>query len=397
MSFLNEPSKSAADLDAQKSLHAYFRRELSKNPFDYRALSDEIRPTYESPHRMAYLLSSSFCRMAGCHERIGKIAIDYYADTEFNACAGTVGNCHVIGVSAGVPVLLAALFFDVLKSTNPFAINYSASNEDGRKPGDFWFPIRLTTQKTPPSSAIAWLIEKTIREGVPDLKWQRVWAATLAELAIMFVFAHELAHLVRGHTEATRQRGGQSIFEVAAPGADQNRKLRRVGNVWEIEADETAFAFLWGYLITTRENKNRFAKRLRCGAGELVEVALISRLIYAISFVFFLMGQAQSQVDAKSTHPSALVRITFLMSFAQEALERMVPKVSGAFIEAEIQKAHSQAEAAWNRLGLEFGIGGYQETIDDLPVVIGRILRRRDTVSRALRGLAWKPGLFTRR
>lgn len=109
-----------------------------------------------------------------------------------------------------------------------------------------------------------------------------------------------------------------------------------------------------------------------------------------MSFVFFLLGQTQRRVDVKSTHPSALVRITYLLAMAQTVLERFVAKASPTFLETEIQKAHSQAEAAWNRLGLEFGVRGYKETIDDLPVVINRIDRRRDGLSRALRGLAWK-------
>lgn len=42
-------------------------------------------------------------------------------------------------------------------------------------------------------------------------------------------------------------------------------------------------------------------------------------------------------------------------------------------------------------LGLEFAVDGYQDTIDDLPVVINRIDRRRESVSRAVRAFAWKP------
>jgi hypothetical protein len=387
---LNEHSISASDPDAQKTLLGYFRRDLFKTSFDYRRLSDEIRPTYAEPHAMAYQLATAFCRKAECPDRIGRIAIDYYADTEFNASAATIGDVHVIGVSAGVPVLLTALFFDLLKSTNPFAIDYTASNGDP-EPGDFRFPIRMTTQKTPGSAAIARLIERTIRDSVPDLKWQRVWAVTLAEIAMMFVFAHELGHLVRGHTTAARKRDGQAIFEVTSSGMEQPRMLRRVRNLWEIEADETAFGFLWGYLITTAANRERFARRLRCRSAEHVQVALTARLIYAVSFVFFLLGQAQRRVDARNTHPSALVRITYLLAMAQTTLERFVPAASPEFLETEIQKAHSQAEAAWNRLGLEFGVGGYKETIDDLPVVINRIDRRRDSLTKVLRGFAWKP------
>jgi hypothetical protein len=131
------------------------------------------------------------------------------------------------------------------------------------------------------------------------------------------------------------------------------RELRRVRNVWEIEADETAFGFLWGYMITTRANRERFARRLRCGGGEHPEVTLISRLIYAVSFVFFLLGQAQSRVDSRSTHPSALVRITYLLALAQTALERLVPGVSSELVEKETQHAHSgrsrvESPWAWN-------------------------------------------------
>jgi hypothetical protein len=150
-------------------------------------------------------------------------------------------------------------------------------------------------------------------------------------------------------------------------------------------------SLLWGYMITTPTNRQRFARRLRCDGGAHVEAALTARMVYAVSFVFFLLGQAQTRVDARSTHPSAMVRITDFMAMAQTALERFLPAASPERLEKEIQNAHSQASAAWNRLGLEFGVDGYRETIDDLPVVVNRIDRRRESVSKILRPFAWKP------
>lgn len=386
---VNEHSKSAF-ADARNALLKYLQHDLRKKPFDCAELSEQVRPNYTAPQEGAYQLAHAYCHKSGFAHYVDRIAIDYYADTEFNACADLAGDIHLVCVSAGVPMLLTALFCDVLQSTNPFSIDYGGIEGDP-EPGDYKFPTRITSQKTPNSKVVARLIEKTIRESVPELRWQKIWAVTLAEIAVTFVFAHELGHLVRGHTAAARKRGPHSLLEVQSSDAGNARYLRRLRNIWEIEADETAFGFLWGYMITTRANRLRFARRLRCDKSEHVEVALIARLIYAVSFVFLLLGQAQTKVDPKGTHPSALVRITYLMAMAQTILERFLPEVPPEQTEKEIQNAHSQAEAAWNRLGLEFGVAGFKDTIDDLPIVVNRMERRRERLSNILRPFAWKP------
>jgi len=127
------------------------------------------------------------------------------------------------------------------------------------------------------------------------------------------------------------------------------RELRRVRNVWEIEADETAFGFLWGYMITTRANRERFARRLRCGGGEHPEVTLISRLIYAVSFVFFLLGQAHGSIR------EALILRLWCASLICWRSRR--PPWSGWSPECRRNLSkrrlsmRTQAEAAWNRPG----------------------------------------------
>jgi hypothetical protein len=91
----------------------------------------------------------------------------------------------------------------------------------------------------------------------------------------------------------------------------------------------TAFAFLWGYAITTRTNR---------------DAALLERQF----------------------------------------------RVSPGLVEREVQKAHSQAEATCNRLGLEFGVSGYRDTIEDLPFVVDRMERYRTRAASTFDAYGWK-------
>jgi hypothetical protein len=385
---LNRHSIDSTDADAQEGLLGFFRDNLGRHSFKYTGLNDAVRPIYEIAHGMAYEFARAYCHKSGRAQHLKKIAIDYYADTAFQATAYTKHDTHFIAVSAGVPVLLLTLFFEVFKYTNPFAATYSSANEEDNEPGDYRFPLRLPTQSDTPSLELAELINQTVQETVPPLRWQRIWATRMAELAMLFVFAHELSHVVRGHTSVLGTHHRSQLMEVTAHNP-REAVLFRLRHAWEVEADETAFAFLWSYLFSNKKIRGHLVKQLRCARGDHPEVTLISRLIYAASFMFFLLGQTQQQVDAVSTHPSALVRITYLMAYAQGALEHVFPGLSPSLVEQQIQSAHTQAEAAWNRLGLEFGKDSYQETRDDLPQAVARMTRRRDRVARAFGSYAW--------
>jgi hypothetical protein len=384
---LNDRTLAVASPAAQAELLGLFR-DLRRDPFHYGLMSEALRGVYDYPHSIAYEFARAYCVKSGRAHEIAQIAIEYYTDTRFQARAITRGDAHLITVSAGTPALLTALFFEVFRSTHPLADEYTAAEED-IEAGDYRFPLKLVTEPFSGPAALAAKIDGILRETIPDERWQRIWAVTLAELAMIFVFAHELGHLVQGHTRVLQDQRGAQLVEVAAA-SDRAPRLFRVRQAWELDADQSAFSFLWSYMIGNRDNRRRLIRRLQCGRDGIPEVKLVARACYAISFVFFLLGQAQREVNATDTHPSTLVRITFLIAFAQSALEALVPGVDPQRVEQEVHRAHAQAEAAWNRLGLQFGVNDFADTIEDLPLAIKTLQHRRERAARAFGAYVWR-------
>lgn len=296
MQELNARTLAITNPATQTNLHTLLQ-ELRRDPFHCSLISEPLRGLYDYPHIIAYEFARAYCTKSGHPHQIPNIAIEYYADARFQASAITRGDAHLITVSAGVPALLTALFFEVFRST----------------------------------------------------------------------------HLV----------------EVAAS-QDRFRSSFRIRQAWELDADQSAFSFLWSYMMGNRDNRRRLIRRLHCNHDDIPEIKLVARACYAITFVFLLLGQAQREVNRSDTHPSELVRITYLIAFAQTALEVQVPGVDPLRVEREVQAAHIQAEAAWNRLGLQFGVNDFSDTIEHLPQAIEHLRRRRERVGRAFGRYAWR-------
>lgn len=385
---LNTKTLESADPPARRQLTRLFRQ-VGCRPFNYSLLSEAIRGNYAYPHAVAYEFARAYCRKCGRTDQFQRFAIDYYADAGFQASAAMGGDAQLIAISAGVPVLLLAAFFEVFRSTHPFAVDYDSPDVEGPEPGDYRFPLRLTDAQSMEPKDLALLIEQTIRDAVPDLKWQRIFSVTLTEIAVIFVFAHELAHVVRGHTTVLGTKRRSGLVEVERTPLNKSA-LYRIKQSWELDADEVAFAFLWSFALANRDHRKRLMRQLECDRAEFPEVKLVARMCYAVSMVFLLLGQAQSEVNAVGTHPSALVRITYLIAFAQTSLEALVPGVPPSVVESEVQSAYAQAEAAWNRIGLQFGVNSFVDTVESLPLAIQQLDRRRARTRASFGAYVWQ-------
>jgi len=351
--------------------------------FDCTLLSEPLRPLFTQPLEVAHLGLRAFARKAGNEALADGVTIQYASDESFDACAFEAGNREYVVVSTAAPALLQGIFFDVVRDTNPFSLQDDERSVDEAQPGDFRVPLELPVAGFGDAHMVA-AIESLLRGGVPDEKWQRILSVALGELATVFLFTHELGHVVRGHARLLSRFRAVRLAEI---GFGEKGAPGRVSRAWELQADQTAFAFLWSYAINTQRQRERFIRQLKCTGPEPV-LDLLGRICYAISFVFFLIAQGHNRVQATGSHPSPLVRITFLLAMAETAMEAQYPHLADRVHES-VTRAHDFAEAAWNRLGLEFGVRGYSEHIEDLPHTVATSQRHMHHVARALSHHAW--------
>lgn len=352
--------------------------------FDYNQLDERLRGLYVTPQDAAYEMTAAFCKQFGSESQRSRVVIEYTNDACFQAYAWSGEAGHAVMLTAAVPALLQAAFQNLTEHTNPFSLG-GGSAGPVEEPAAYLFPLTITEylegEVLDGASAI-------VTDTVPKHRWQRLLATRFAQLATVFCFAHELSHIVLGHTRVHSARAPRPLLAI------RDEQLPRevgspVSQAWEIQADQEAFAFLYCYVINSPNVRRKLAKHLCCPNGPMQTLQLAARMVYALSILFFMMGQLHGQTLDPGSHPSALVRITYLIAFAQDLLARPVHGYSEPQVSEALRAAHDQAERAWEHLGFTFGLDNFASTIDDLPAAVDRIQRTRSLVDRYLRRYRW--------
>ncbi|WP_307141750.1 hypothetical protein [Siphonobacter sp. SORGH_AS_1065] len=353
--------------------------------FNYELIESNLQGIYLVAQEVGYEMLKSFLVRIGKEDMILNCVIDYVHDSRFRAFATKQQNYYFIGISAALPALLQALFHNLFSFTNPLASFYEDDSvADSQDEQDYIFPDRLLTNFFE-NEALRSEIESIIKDTIPDERWKRMMSSKFTELAICFCIAHEIGHLVCGHTDIMGLRSMHTIQEVRFNGEmDEARPIGRwLSHAFEIQADQTAMGFLYSYVIGTAKHRGKFMHYLRCQNDP---IGLYGRMLYAVYLVFLLLGQQQYMIDVKGSHPAPITRITFLMAFLGTIMadrDGYDPEVAGDLVE----RYADMAEGAWERIG--FPNGRNIETIDDLPQVVVDLQRAMDLTAHYFRSKQW--------
>ncbi len=163
-----------------------------------------------------------------------------------------------------------------------------------------------------------------------------------------------------------------------------------VRQAWELQADHTAIAFVYSYVVNNAVYRSRLLSSLLCDSSRDPRIELMGRVVYAVSLVFFLLGQRQRSVDAIGSHPSAITRQTFVMAQVVSLLCSERVRCDEEEAERVVTRSARRAELAWNRIGYRFG--DFSESIDDLASVVKRMQRAKDLCEDRLKGYGWGYG-----
>lgn len=365
MTAVNKLTSEFTSPAAAEGFVRYFR-EFEIEVFNYAYLDSNIQALYEVPQKTAYLFLQEFCKNIGDPGRFDKCVVEFIDVPHYQAYAATDGEYHFIALSLSLPILTQTLFQNLINSTNPFS-------EDGAKEDELYlFPTSLESRSSM-KEKVKEEIESLLIDTMPPEKWQKVLSTKLAELAVVFCVAHEISHLVRGHAELNHSKNLAPLAEVRSENQKKNKLSNRLSQAWEVQADRTAIAFLYSYVMNNDHYRKRLLKSLGCNKSNPAAIELMSRSMYALSFVLFLFGQEQQDVKSTNTHPSAITRQTHIMAHIISMLSSEAIGCDENETETAIKNAATQAEKAWNRAGFEFG--SYSERIDDLPDVVKSLTR----------------------
>ncbi len=356
-------------------------------PYYYEDLEEAYSNLYFYPHKLGYDFFDAYCKMLKSYKS-KKVIIEYVNDSSFQAFAAysNSGCGNYISISAGVPTLLQAVYHQVITVKNPFATTHGGFDDVSL--GEVRFPIDVF-QFVDDSLSFKQAFQKLIHETLPNEKWQRVMSTIMAEISLAFIVSHELSHIFLGHTYLNSKCGNNLLNEVRYK--NRNKSVGKwVSQAWEIEADQMAVSFLYNYMFVDESRQKRFKKHLKCKNGETGLIQLLSRVVYALSITFFIFSQTQRNVKSTDSHPSALVRVVYIISQLMTVFFHHHPKIDENKVERSLQLAHEQAESAWNQLGFEFGYKSYKETIDDLNLSVNQLERAKRRIARFAENAAWK-------
>lgn len=377
---LAELSHRYASNASLKAFETYFAAN-GFNCFDYGTLPEALRGLYLVPQEVGYEMLKSFCLKAGREKFLDKCVVDYLANPQFQAYAASSRGAHFIGISAALPALLQALFQNLFTFTNPFSPGWEEAEDADEIAYDF--PDKLMRGRFRPEHLYP-EVTALVSDTVPLEKWQRKMAVKLAELAIVFCVGHEIGHVVRGHTVLAKRRRLFAVAEVDEPGSQSKRRPlgKWLSQSWELQADQTAIALLYSYVVRTAKNRRKFMHYLKCDN----DLDLCGRILYAVYFVFLLLGQQQYSVRSSVSHPAAITRITYIMAF----LGTVLVDVAGFPVQTAgeaMEKYAGLAVDAWRRIG--FSDGRYEDIEENLSGVIQDLGRANRLAGELFRKYQW--------
>lgn len=365
---------------AEKFQEYFFTQGNGIRLFNYSFLDPNVQALYEIPQKSGYLLLRSFCNKIGDPSRFEKCVVEFVDNQEFQAYAASDGEYHFVAISSSLPILMQTLFQNLVKSTIPFS---AEDSEDGEI---YLFPDSLESKKHF-KYKVKEEIESLLLDTMPENKWEKVLSTKLAEIAVLFCVAHEIAHLVRGHAHLSNAKGFRPLAEIRNSTNEPYKISNRLSQAWEIQADKTAIALVYSYMVNDSRYRKRLIKALKCDKTEDSLIELMGRAMYAISFVLFLVGQEQSEVSSDNTHPSAITRQTYILANIITMLSS--PSIGRCEDDTEntVKKAATLAEKAWERTGFQFG--DFRERIDDLPDVVKALSRADYLCDKYLKQYQW--------
>jgi hypothetical protein len=283
--------------------------------FDIQTLSLH---SYEKHQAMQQYAADIFNSLKNWLHHKGQITTVFLNERQLNAYAYSVKNNHAIGIPIATPCLIRFYFNRYAELERRFSKKPSKS---ARQYTFKKFPM-LIGADIPMDKAVEYIpgltrpIEAT-KEGV---------ASFLAEIANFFILAHEIGHIIAGHTSYFNHTFKENYFSEFSTNTNKSFEEQSIKQVAEYEADifaigiTTKFYFDNLKVITPILEKN-FANAKKAPA---IEYELFGIILNSIFGLFLLLGQdrLRNLQSNKYAHPHPVVRANYVNKAMAGVLNR---------------------------------------------------------------------------
>lgn len=250
------------------------------------------------------------------------IHFDFIDSPDFNAVAAkTNDGFYFIGINAGSVVVLYDLFFRML--SNPLVLNDIGNSS-------------LETKNTPTirnyyldaSLLVTYgdIDYNAYQMAIPNDHVRQVYARHLVDVAVDFLIAHELTHIINGHLDYIQTRFGTNIYE--------ERNIKTISEddiltIQTLEMDADSLAVCKGLANAVKrhlgeqsvseDRKEFYVDFDRTIFNWSIAILTLTRIMVESSIY--------RSIDSKpKTHPHPRIRQTMILATVDEYLKTYYPK-----------------------------------------------------------------------
>jgi hypothetical protein len=287
--------------------------------------------------------------------KMGPVHFDYIENLEMNALAFESNDHDFVGVYIGAIVTIYA-FFGFLLSYPRFLMSIGNPLAEGE----------LNSTTLDPNQPMR----------LPKDAARRSYAHLLSTLAIDFLFAHELGHLMNGHVKLMKKRTGIPFlteFDSTQRSRDENLVLQ----TFEMDAD--SFAVGQGLATAvgrTGETQKVFPVDWRPWYSTPRQALFTWTLAIYAFFRLFYKGIANLDNLDSTNHPPPNIRMSMILStlvefLKKKGLEELIPQMES--IIGDVMQTVETAHALITSTPID--LSGVQQTLDPRATKhMGRIL-----------------------
>ncbi|HAT86955.1 MAG TPA: hypothetical protein DCS30_14025 [Rhizobiales bacterium] len=201
-------------------------------------------------------------------------------------------------------------------------------------------------------------------------------ATILSDIAMEFVFLHELGHILGGHVESQPQKRELSELSLTRQSCKQQRTLNRV---WEFEADMIAANLLKSYagtLIKTASATSDPDLRAIFGPPQFAVEQCTSLSVIACYVLFRYLRETSSRLDLKNNHPDPLVRAACVRNTLFSCIAER-HKINQELFEDMLSARFEEFDDVLEQNGIHAGMVLTDERLDDVNIAVAELHKSR--------------------
>jgi hypothetical protein len=306
-----------------------------------------------------------------------RLHIDFVEIDHANASVENDGKGYAVGIASTFPLLLKALFSRLLAQPEicPWMPQQDAFSRQSEK---IYFSINANR-----------IGEQVIADQTLTVERDRA-ALLLSDIAMEFVFLHEVAHILCGHADV------KPTLTPGAPGIPELGLTRRAGSrlfsisrAWEYEADIIGANLLKTYLdAIIRQVRSGgadpFLRPLFFSQENLVEQCL-SLAMTALYVLFRFLRETSSKLNLGGHHPDPLVRAFAVRNALYQVMSQRHP-INKNLLEELLADRLEEFIDGLTQNGMQTGGSLMDETPENLSEALRDLSATRDLHAPLLKG-----------